>query len=82
MRSPKGTACMGCGIMVGDGHIEPQLYQVGDYQICGWCRWHLAERGRLGVLPYKDYQYLYSNGRVVMRKSALRGDEDEDEAEG
>ena len=72
---------MGRGIMVWDGYMETQLYQVGNYQICDWCRRRFEKRGRLWVQPYKDYRYLYPNGRVVIQKSTLRGDEDEDETE-
>ena len=82
MSKLKGTACMGCGIMVGDGYMETRLHQVGNYQICGSCRRQLEKRGRLWVQPYNQYLYLCPDGRVVMRKSTLRGDEDEDEAEG
>lgn len=81
MSTPKGTECMGCGIMVGDDYMEKQLYHVGDYQICGWCRRQLEKRGRLQTQPYKECRYLYPDGRVVIKKSTLRGDEDEDEAE-
>jgi hypothetical protein len=80
-RKPKGTACMGCGIMVGDGYMETQLHQVGNYQICGSCRRQLEKRGRLWVQPYNQYLYLYPDGRVVIKTSALRGDEDEAEGD-
>lgn len=81
MSKPKGTACMGCGIMVGDDYMETRLHQVGNYQICGSCWRQLEKRGRLQVQPYQECRYLYPDGQVVIKKSTLRGDEDEDEAE-
>jgi hypothetical protein len=81
MSKSKGSECMGCGIMVEDGYMETRLHQVGDYQICGWCRRQLEKRGRLQVQPYNSHQYLYPDGQVVINKSTLRGDENGDEAE-
>ena len=73
MNKPKGIECTGCGIMVGEGYIETQLYQVGDYKICGWCRHQLARRGRLLAQPYNSHQYLYPDGRVVVEISVFGG---------
>ena len=81
MSKLKGTACMGCGIMVGEGYMETRLHQVGDYKLCDSCRRQLEKRGRLQVQPYQECRYLSPDGQMVIKKSTLRGNEDEDEAE-
>jgi len=70
----EGTECMGCGIVVGEGYIETQLYRVGRCEICGWCYCQLNKRGYLWVQPYNDKLWLYPDGQVVVKKLVLVGD--------
>jgi len=64
----EGTECMGCGIMVGEGYMEKQLYQVGDYKICGWCYRQLNKQGHLWVQPYGSHHWLYPDGQVIVKR--------------
>ena len=57
--------CQGCGMHIGAGYVETQSYQVGGYQICGWCSRELKHRGRLQVEPYNQHLYLYPDGEVL-----------------
>ena len=58
--------CDGCQIVIGIGHIEAYPYQVGDYEICGWCLRELQRRGRLqvGDRSGKVALYLHPDGKV------------------
>jgi len=33
--------CDGCGILIGQGRIEPRLYSYREHELCSWCisRW-------------------------------------------
>ena len=68
--------CQGCGICIEPDYMETRAYQVGDYQICGWCLRSLKRHGGLLIEPYNQYLYLYPNGEVRKEK-VLVGEEDD-----
>ena len=61
--------CFSCGIGIGEGHIEPQTYPVGDKELCWWCSELLKEWGVLKIVADEDRRgvehrvvYLFANG--------------------
>ncbi len=60
--------CQGCGMMIGRGYMEQQVYKIGGYKICGQCLEQMKTRGRLWVQPYNANLYLHPDGRVVQAK--------------
>ncbi len=66
----KGDRCFSCTIGIGSGHIEPQLYPVGDKGLCWWCKELLKERGVLKIVAEEDegiegwVVYLHQDGRI------------------
>ncbi|MFC1910280.1 hypothetical protein ACFLXC_03170 [Chloroflexota bacterium] len=81
MRRRKNEVCQACGICIGPEFMEKATYQVGRYQICGWCLRLLYRSGEIQVEPYNRYIYLLCDGSVIIKGPVIENIEAEKEAE-
>lgn len=75
----KQLKCQSCGICIGPDFMEPFLYPVGDFTICGWCLGKLRAHGHTeldGRRPIKGQgtvcRWLYPDGSVKLMRVILK----------
>jgi len=67
-------SCFSCSIGIGKDFIEPQLYRVGDVEICGWCKKALEKRGSLKIVEEEckgkqvKVVHLFQDGRTEVTR--------------
>ena len=67
MSNLKREVCQACGITAGPKQMETRTFQVGNYQICGWCLGQLKKHGALQVQPYQERIYLCRDGTTIVK---------------
>lgn len=68
------SQCQCCGISIGKDFIETKVYQVGEFEICGWCHAALQRRGRMQLVRAGEVRrWLYPDGSVKSMKEKREG---------